>query len=569
MNAITEDEIELEEIDSDEIVDKYDSDEYDEKGSVRLCSLCKVDIPTSQIMDHLQRDHQIQSNSALESLLNLGIINKTANMNSNITITESNSGTQVPNVFIECGDDMIAKMKDKCEIEKEKHLYKKMESHFNASEMLSSGASSPLQVPKEMSGATIEIEGRSNADVLNVDLATQLSDLPKDFYAHSATPNKVVDSSLDTPGLISKNQPNLSHKPYELSKDDRKICDDLRIVPETFLAIRATMVKECEKQNGIKACDIRKLLKMDVNKTTKLYYHFLQENVIYKPIGYVPRNERVKHKKSNIVKMKGKGSNELSSNSLNSPAKDPVLNLHPTSTNGTNKSKSVYSVGQLVLSHMKGYPWWPSMITACPLSNEAYENNGRYFVSFLDGKKNDTAWLNADEVKNFEGYEDYLRRKKKGTRPALLARMRRANRCAQEIMKWTNQQRIEYFVENNHSTEDLFHTLTLPSKRSDPTVNADTSNIVPVSIGIDIPTTNIRQKKSHRKKRKPFVNKSLRRKKKTYNEELKKGDVIVDYKRFSQLHLPSQIQNDKDAISIEEDNDIALIVNELVNELYS
>ena len=103
--------------------------------------------------------------------------------------------------------------------------------------------------------------------------------------------------------------------------------------------------------------------------------------------------------------------------------------------------KDLFVAGDLVLSHMKGYPWWPSLVTNCPTSGVSYNNNG-YFVLFLDGKKNETAWLPENDVRKFENFDDYLRKKRKGTRPALFARMRRANRCSKEIIKWTQERRL-------------------------------------------------------------------------------------------------------------------------------
>ena len=41
------------------------------------------------------------------------------------------------------------------------------------------------------------------------------------------------------------------------------------------------MVQECLKQDGLRLADIRPLVKIDVNKTRKLYDYFLEKEIIY------------------------------------------------------------------------------------------------------------------------------------------------------------------------------------------------------------------------------------------------------------------------------------------------
>ena len=41
------------------------------------------------------------------------------------------------------------------------------------------------------------------------------------------------------------------------------------------------MIQECLKQDGLKLADIRPIVKIDVNKTRKLYDYFLQKELIY------------------------------------------------------------------------------------------------------------------------------------------------------------------------------------------------------------------------------------------------------------------------------------------------
>ena len=120
----------------------------------------------------------------------------------------------------------------------------------------------------------------------NLRSAPQLPDIP--VTRNGIPPEKklskqVFTSSSYTTEASPMNRHNTSFKFDELSIEDFKICDKLRISHETFISVRTSMVTESQRRNGIKASDIRKLLKMDVNKTTKLYYYFLDRNLIYKP----------------------------------------------------------------------------------------------------------------------------------------------------------------------------------------------------------------------------------------------------------------------------------------------
>ena len=307
---------------------------------------------------------------------------------------------------------------------------------------------------------------------------------------------------------------------------------------------------------------------MDVNKTTKLYHHFLQEKLIYKPVHVYHRpikpikvSQTIYH---NIIKPNKIGTQPSNENiTTSTTSKESELDATPKI------KKGAYSPGELVLSHMKGYPWWPSMISTCPSLNVSY-NCCRYFVLFLDGKKNDTAWLYTTEVKTFDDYENYLKQKKKGTRPALLARMRKANKCAQEIKQWTNEQRLQYFVEQNHSMEDLCQTLMLPSKVQVIPIEASEPNLVPQPMKNDISSLgNVKSRKTRKGIRKRWGKKTLRHNKKKNINKLGGGEELKANTNPSSIVPAQHNQGDKDAISIEEDNDIVSMVNELINDLYS
>jgi transcriptional adapter 2-alpha len=71
---------------------------------------------------------------------------------------------------------------------------------------------------------------------------------------------------------------------YErLTAEERELCSEVRVFPEMFLEIRQIMVSECQKNNGLRLADARPVVKIDVNKTRKLYDYFVETGDIFKP----------------------------------------------------------------------------------------------------------------------------------------------------------------------------------------------------------------------------------------------------------------------------------------------
>lgn len=71
---------------------------------------------------------------------------------------------------------------------------------------------------------------------------------------------------------------------YErLSQEERGLCAEIRIRPEMFFDFKKTLVEECERMQGLRLADARPVVKIDVNKTKRLYEHFMKCGDIYKP----------------------------------------------------------------------------------------------------------------------------------------------------------------------------------------------------------------------------------------------------------------------------------------------
>ena len=575
MDSIIGDRMEITKLDSDEIMDK----EKDATGnSYMLCSLCKLHIPSNQAVDHLRKDHQIKRFTALECLLNLGVIMKTEatpdhNMKAQPCIPEkpvydinrSNRKKSENCIHIETEllPDTVNDLQNNHEVDTKTvpHMSNEIEKVKNLHE------EKTTETKKSIDHTPVK----------------RLDDNVLKYYSRDDEKRKSNIGSLQS--TENNHLPCTPPHIDVLSSEDQKVCDELRVAPKLFLTIKDTMIKECHKQGGIKPSQIRKLFKMDVNKTTKLYYHFFRQNLIYKPDGCVSKKERRSTPEnanaiSNPDQLPVAISNRASQDLDTKPTyKKPYSATTPSITmrkdlnvdedcNNKAVNNPLYSAGDVVLSHMKGYPWWPSMVSMCSSSNISYQGNC-YLVLFLDGKKSDTAWLNEDEIKRYDKYDDYLKKKKKGTRPALFARMRRAYRCANEIKHWKQEQRLKFFIEDNRSIDDLFKANTALSKSQ---AEVKEPHVLPelTRSRVSPSLSCVRQKNMTLKRNNLSIKKSLRSTRNDY-KEVNKEHKMKDTKRiypntFSNLR---EKQNDKDSISIEEDNDIALIVNELLNELYS
>ncbi|XP_057666509.1 transcriptional adapter 2-alpha-like isoform X1 [Diorhabda carinulata] len=68
----------------------------------------------------------------------------------------------------------------------------------------------------------------------------------------------------------------------KLSPQEADLCSTVRLVPVTYFQLRDTLVSECRKNGSVSLQTARKLLKIDVNKTRKLYDFLLQEGYIQK-----------------------------------------------------------------------------------------------------------------------------------------------------------------------------------------------------------------------------------------------------------------------------------------------
>lgn len=71
---------------------------------------------------------------------------------------------------------------------------------------------------------------------------------------------------------------------YEkLQPRERDLCASVRLVPLTYLELKETLVAENNKLGYLKLLTARRILKIDVNKTRRLYDFLIEEGFICKP----------------------------------------------------------------------------------------------------------------------------------------------------------------------------------------------------------------------------------------------------------------------------------------------
>lgn len=99
-----------------------------------------------------------------------------------------------------------------------------------------------------------------------------------------------VASSCNSPilgGTQRKTAPPLAIKGllgYEkLNADEKELCSVVRIVPANYLDFKQLLITESKKNGYLRLAQARILLKIDVNKTRKIYDFLVEKGYINKP----------------------------------------------------------------------------------------------------------------------------------------------------------------------------------------------------------------------------------------------------------------------------------------------
>ncbi|XP_023227126.1 transcriptional adapter 2-alpha-like [Centruroides sculpturatus] len=92
------------------------------------------------------------------------------------------------------------------------------------------------------------------------------------------------DVPISTAGRRSAPPLNIIGMPgfESLSSKERELCSVLRLAPNSYMQFKNVLINEYRKQGRLRLAQARVLIKIDVNKTRKIYDFLLKEGLIYK-----------------------------------------------------------------------------------------------------------------------------------------------------------------------------------------------------------------------------------------------------------------------------------------------
>lgn len=68
----------------------------------------------------------------------------------------------------------------------------------------------------------------------------------------------------------------------KLNDREKELCQVVRLVPGAYLEYKQALLNECRRQGGLRLAQARALIKIDVNKTRKIYDFLIKEGYINK-----------------------------------------------------------------------------------------------------------------------------------------------------------------------------------------------------------------------------------------------------------------------------------------------
>ncbi|XP_045442376.1 transcriptional adapter 2-alpha isoform X2 [Eptesicus fuscus] len=100
-----------------------------------------------------------------------------------------------------------------------------------------------------------------------------------------------IDSGLSPSVSMASNSGRRSAPPLnltglpgteKLNEKEKELCQMVRLVPGAYLEYKSALLNECNKQGGLRLAQARALIKIDVNKTRKIYDFLIREGYITK-----------------------------------------------------------------------------------------------------------------------------------------------------------------------------------------------------------------------------------------------------------------------------------------------
>lgn len=99
----------------------------------------------------------------------------------------------------------------------------------------------------------------------------------------------ILDGADDKSGVSRKasNPLNITHADgiELLSEKEREVCSLLRLYPRVYLHIKDVLIREYLNHGGLRRSQARAAIKIDVNKTSRLYDFFVGAGWIKPPPG--------------------------------------------------------------------------------------------------------------------------------------------------------------------------------------------------------------------------------------------------------------------------------------------
>nr|XP_061797361.1 transcriptional adapter 2-alpha isoform X3 [Nerophis lumbriciformis] len=91
-------------------------------------------------------------------------------------------------------------------------------------------------------------------------------------------------TTITTSGRRSAPPLNLTGLPgtEKLNEREKELCQVVRLVPGAYLEYKQALLNECRRQGGLRLAQARALIKIDVNKTRKIYDFLIREGSITK-----------------------------------------------------------------------------------------------------------------------------------------------------------------------------------------------------------------------------------------------------------------------------------------------
>lgn len=65
----------------------------------------------------------------------------------------------------------------------------------------------------------------------------------------------------------------------------KQLCSSLRLLPHDYQNYKSILIKEYEKQGSLRLAQARTLIRIDVNKTRKMYNFFVEQGWVKQPDG--------------------------------------------------------------------------------------------------------------------------------------------------------------------------------------------------------------------------------------------------------------------------------------------